>query len=214
MKLPFPAALALVAAALAATTTVVPTTSAQSATDPVARGRHPCASPAATTAQHRRFRDANGATPEKDWLAGDAVGWQGAWGDLRAQPADLLPVGRRQGVDRHGAHARVQAADADAVAAGDDGRRPPRDRSVRALARSRRRAGARLRTAGPAGQRAGRQVPGAPEMSAPRRRASDVPRTTGAQPRPRPHSERTAADAAPTPSPSTSRPKRKPRFVL
>ena len=84
MKLPFPAALALAAAALAATTTVVPTTSAQSATDPVARGRYLVRIAGCNDCHTAGFAMSNGATPEKDWLAGDAVGWQGAWGTTYA----------------------------------------------------------------------------------------------------------------------------------
>ena len=84
MKLPFPAALALAAAALAATTTVVPTTSAQSATDPVARGRYLVRIAGCNDCHTGGFAMSNGATPEKDWLAGDALGWQGAWGTTYA----------------------------------------------------------------------------------------------------------------------------------
>jgi mono/diheme cytochrome c family protein len=84
MKLPFPAALALAAAALAATTTVVPTTSAQSATDAVARGRYLVRIAGCNDCHTAGFAMSNGATPEKDWLAGDALGWQGAWGTTYA----------------------------------------------------------------------------------------------------------------------------------
>jgi len=84
MKLPFPAALALAAAALAATTTVVPTTSAQGATDPVARGRYLVRIAGCNDCHTGGFAMSNGATPEKDWLAGDALGWQGAWGTTYA----------------------------------------------------------------------------------------------------------------------------------
>jgi mono/diheme cytochrome c family protein len=85
MKIPFPAALALAAVALAATTSVVPTTSAQnSAADPAARGRYLVRIAGCNDCHTAGFAMSNGATPEKDWLAGDALGWQGPWGTTYA----------------------------------------------------------------------------------------------------------------------------------
>ena len=85
MKIPFPAALALAAVALAATTSVVPTTSAQnSAADPASRGRYLVRIAGCNDCHTAGFAMSNGATPEKDWLAGDALGWQGPWGTTYA----------------------------------------------------------------------------------------------------------------------------------
>ena len=143
--------------------------------------------------------------PEKDWLTGDALGWQGAWGTT--YPPNLRTFFQSFDDKAWIAMARTREFKPPMPTPAP---RAMTDDDLRAIARYVRSLG----PAGPGGQRTGRHVPGAPEMTAPRRRASDVPRTTGAPPRPRPHSERAAADTAPTPSPSTSRPKRKPRFVL
>jgi mono/diheme cytochrome c family protein len=82
MNLPFPAAAALVAVALAATTAVAPDTLAQpgAAADPVARGRYLVAIAGCNDCHTAGFAMSNGATPEQDRLAGDTLGWQGPWG--------------------------------------------------------------------------------------------------------------------------------------
>ena len=83
MNIPFPAAAALVAVALAATTALAPSF-AQQANDPNARGRYVVRITGCNDCHTAGFAMSNGATPEKDWLTGDALGWQGPWGTTYA----------------------------------------------------------------------------------------------------------------------------------
>ena len=84
MNIPFPAAAALVAVALAATTAAVPPTFAQKSADPHARGRYLVAITGCNDCHTASFAMSGGAVPEKDRLTGDALGWQGAWGTTYA----------------------------------------------------------------------------------------------------------------------------------
>ena len=80
MNIPFPAAAALVAVALAATTAVVPPTFAQKSADSNARGRYLVSITGCNDCHTANFASSGGAVPEKDRLTGDALGWQGPWG--------------------------------------------------------------------------------------------------------------------------------------
>jgi len=88
MRIPFPAALALAAFALAATTSVVPTTSAQNpGADPAARGRYLVRIAGCNDCHTAGYIPSAGKVPEKEWLKGDAVGFRGPWGTT--YPANL-----------------------------------------------------------------------------------------------------------------------------
>ena len=84
MNVPFPFAAALVAAAIATTAAVAPETLAQKPADPNARGRYLVRIAGCNDCHTAGFAMSQGATPEKDWLAGDALGWQGPWGTTYA----------------------------------------------------------------------------------------------------------------------------------
>ena len=72
------------AAALAAVFDAAPPTYAQRPDDANARGRYLVRITGCNDCHTAGFAMSNGATPEKDWLAGDALGWQGPWGTTYA----------------------------------------------------------------------------------------------------------------------------------
>ncbi len=52
--------------------------------DPAARGRYLVRTAGCNDCHTAGFAMSDGKVPEKDWLAGDALGWQGPWGTTYA----------------------------------------------------------------------------------------------------------------------------------
>ena len=162
------AAIAVCAAGL-----VVPPASAagNKAADANARGRYLVQIAGCNDCHTAGFMALDGKVPEKDWLTGDSMGWQGPWGTTYApnlrnyfqtlDEASWVKVARTS---------RIPAPDADSRAARDVGYRPARDLSLRARTRTRGRPRARLRAAWPGGERACRGVSGTAQVSASLRR--------------------------------------------